>query len=334
MTDFIDFKSSPFKPSYIDPEYKGCFRYLILDKIGRGSFGKVYRVMNTTKKTELALKLSSRFHEENQKEIDNYLFFSRIPRYDRFFPKVYQIFSNYNNIYIVMEYVQGGHMDNRLISIKKLSFRKVVPIIKHLVKILNIMHKNKRVLNDLKPDNVMVNHLDGKPRIIDLGLVTTYGDPEQCFKGSPSYMAPECFSGISSNNKKDIWALGITIFELITGHNYFEGLISQNSSKQIIFDAERIPEVLERMSHTFIEFCKGKDHSKTLKKIADFIFDCLQPDHKQRPSARRLLKHKLFEQKIKPSQYKGSQYFTRDQFKIKKIAKDLETEKIKLKNSR
>jgi serine/threonine protein kinase len=297
MTDFIDLSNSSFTAAYVIEEYKGNFRYLILEKIGSGSYGNVFKAINLRTKLTHAIKMTSRFYKENKVEIDNYIFFSKLKDYEKYFPKIYQIFDNYKDYYIIMEEIQGGHMNNRLISVRQTSMHEIVPMIKHLINILAIVHDHKRVLNDLKPENIMINHNDGKPRIIDLGLVTEYGNPKQCHMGSPLYLAPETYKKVISDDKKDIWALGISLYEFITGKNPFENCIQTDANNDYVFDMDLLDKAIEEANNIFKIFYRERDSKEDrsiLRKIGDLIFKCLTKNYNDRPSAKDLLEHKLF----------------------------------------
>jgi len=85
---------------------------------------------------------------------------------------------------------------------------------------LDFIHSRKIVYRDLKPENVLIDG-DGYPVIVDLGFTKYCPDKTHTFVGTPNYVAPEIITNAGHNRSVDLWALGVTIYEMITGENPF-----------------------------------------------------------------------------------------------------------------
>src|SRR5439155_24025240 len=107
-------------------------------------------------------------------------------------------------------------------------------LIKKISKIIQFFHNNNIIINDLKPQNIIISH-KFKPKIIDFGLITIKGDKTHSLKGTPLYFPPESFLEICSFEKKDIWIFGAILFEFYVGSYPLENFIKYNKDNNNIF---------------------------------------------------------------------------------------------------
>ena len=131
--------------------------------------------------------------------------------------KIYQAIPSENNFFLVMEYCPLGSLWNFLKAEGKLSIEKAVKYAIEICTGLSIIHKNKIVHHDIKPSNILLGN-DGHIKISDFGVANTR-------LGKLQYLAPDQFySGANPKDPRtDIYALGITLFEMLTGEVPYKG---------------------------------------------------------------------------------------------------------------
>ena len=259
----------------------------------------VYCLTNKKFKNKLALKVSSVERKTNHNEIEYFKIFSQIKEIQNNIPKLYYIFSCPDYIYIIMDCYENGCMSHHLISEKLVDFKKMVKIIKSCVLTLDAIHKNGYVLNDLKPENLLLDK-NYNPIFIDFGFAGKYNDEYKFMYGTPVFQPPELLQYrltndryFISNNKKDIWALGILFLEIFTGENYFEEIMNDKSMDAILYK-ENLIHVFLKMKKILYNLPPSYISRKYLHHLDTFIFSCLEPDFNKRPSAEDLLSFSLF----------------------------------------
>lgn len=141
-----------------------------------------------------------------------------------------------NTAYYVMEYIAGGSLDSYIYSKEKLSVEVALPLFRQICQALAYMHSQKMLHLDLKPANIMLDSY-GKVKLIDFGLSKQYdmkGNPESSTSirgGTPGY-APLEQTGYKSGKgfpvTMDIYALGATLFKMVTGTQPFEASVILN----------------------------------------------------------------------------------------------------------
>ena len=196
--------------------------YKIINKIGNGAFGSVYKILDTKdnkiyalKKIELDKELEKNISMiENEsnilKSIDN----QNIVKY-------YDCFREKDSYNILMEFCVYKDLSEKHKQKKELISENVIrAIVRELCNALKAIHSKNVIHRDLKPENIFISD-DYKIKIGDFGISkildgTSYA---QTMSGTFLYMAPEIIKGIKYNNKIDIWSLGCIIYEICTFKN-------------------------------------------------------------------------------------------------------------------
>jgi tetratricopeptide (TPR) repeat protein len=195
-------------------------KYLLVRKLGEGGFGHVYLAQDDLLKERYValkcLKIDESAREQNLiREMD---FLSSLA--DPHVVGFYHHFRNENNLFLVMEYCPGGSLRQLLAEKRSVTLEKAAGWIIELCGTLQRVHDHGIVHHDLKPENILFSR-DGTLKIADFGVANTRA-------GTPSYMCPELFlpaENISrTDGRIDIYALGVTLLELVTGQNAFSGL--------------------------------------------------------------------------------------------------------------
>lgn len=123
-------------------------------------------------------------------------------------------------LYSVLPYYQGETLEQRLKRAPRVTLEEGVRIGIALAKAVYALNRRDIVHRDVKPDNVMLT-TDGGLRLLDLGVARLPGietAPEETIPGTPSYMAPELFEGNAGDARSDVYALGVTLYRLFSGH--------------------------------------------------------------------------------------------------------------------
>ena len=195
-------------------------KYRILSKLGEGGFGEVYLAEDLLLKNRL-VAIKSLTLNDPDREI--YLIREMQFLADLEHPHVVSFhhhFKDHNSLFLVMEYCSGGSLLQLLEKKGRFRIEQVVNWAIELCNTLHAVHKKGVVHHDLKPENILFNE-KGVLKIGDFGVANTR-------IGTIPYMAPELFlateSVSRSDGRIDIYALGITILELLTGPDLFVGM--------------------------------------------------------------------------------------------------------------
>jgi serine/threonine protein kinase len=198
--------------------------------------------------------------------------------------------------YLIMEYVGGGSLQDLLDAQGALTIGRALNIAGALANALSLAHRRGIFHRDLKPTNVLLAE-DGMPRLTDFGVAYIV-DSERLTKtgmrvGTANYFSPEVCNGETPDERADIWALGVMLYEMITGKRPFVG--DSIGATAVAILTQPIPDVMR--------LCP--DISSTL---ADLLYAMLEKDRYKRIPSMRLveiglnLEAKLYERrKIAPS---------------------------------
>lgn len=269
--------SSPFssaaEPTRFAPGDVLEGRYRIIAKLGRGGMGEVYRADDLKIGQEVALKLLPQEVETDPER--NQLFLNEVRLGLRVtHPNVCRLFDIVDSDgfhFLSMEYVDGEDLASLLRRIGRLPSDKAVEIAQQLCAGLAAAHDVGVLHRDLKPANVMVDGR-GRAKITDFGLAgATHGiEGAQARVGTPGYMAPEQLEGGELDERTDIYALGLVLYELFTGRRAFE---AGSSAEMLQMQKETTPSSLS--SHV-----AGMDPATERA-----ILRCLEPDPSRRPAS-------------------------------------------------
>jgi len=203
-------------------------RYEIIEELGKGGMGRVYRVEDTKLKQEVALKLIKPEIAGDKKTIERFRNELKIARNIRHknVCGMYDLGETEGANFITMEYVRGEDLKSFIHRSGQLAVGTAVRIAKQVCEGLSEAHKLGVVHRDLKPGNIMIDR-EGNVRIMDFGIARSLKEKgitgAGVMIGTPEYMSPEQVEGKEVDQRSDIYSLGIILYEMVTGRVPFEG---------------------------------------------------------------------------------------------------------------
>ena len=211
-------RSGDTQPPAFAPGSIVAGRYRLVALLGRGGMGEVYRADDLTLDQPVALKFLPDTVAEGDTRIGQFHNELRVARQvsHKNVCRLYDLGEAAGRRFLTMEYVDGEDLGSLLRRIGRIPHDKAVQIARQLCAGVAAAHERGVLHRDLKPTNVMIDG-DGNVRVTDFGIATAAGQGTKEFAGTPQYMAPEQFAGKGASVKSDIYALGLTLFELFTG---------------------------------------------------------------------------------------------------------------------
>ena len=220
-------------------------RYRMISCIGRGGMGEVWRADDVVLETPVALKLISAASALARTRILREVRLARQITHPAVC-RVFDVGENGDTVFFSMEFVRGEDLAVLLRRTGRLPSERVVQIAHQLCAGLSAAHAQGVLHRDLKPANVLIDH-DGHVRITDFGIAVTKSDSApHTMMGTPGYMAPEqLVSGALLSDRTDLYALGVVLFELVTGQPH-QTLGSADHASRLSLLAPGINPRLER----------------------------------------------------------------------------------------
>src|SRR4030067_48218 len=206
---------------------KAISHYKILEKLGEGGMGVVYKAQDSKLDRPVALKFLPQHLASDSAEKERFLHEARAasalshPN----ITVIHEINESEGQIYIAMEFVEGKTF-RQLAEGKELSLRKVLDLAIQVCDGLAAAHRKEIVHRDIKSENLMLTK-EGQVKIMDFGLAKVKGATKLTKAGSTlgttAYMSPEQASGEEIDRRSDIFSFGVVLYELLAGQLPFKG---------------------------------------------------------------------------------------------------------------
>jgi serine/threonine protein kinase/tetratricopeptide (TPR) repeat protein len=190
--------------------------------------GRVFRAQDTKLNEEVALKLIKPEIAAERRVVERFRNEIKIARKitHKNVCRMHDLHEEGRTLFLTMEYVRGEDLKSVIHRMKVLSVETAVSIARQVAEGLGEAHKLGITHRDLKPGNVMIDK-DGNAKIIDFGIAKSLAGAgttaEGAVIGTPEYMSPEQVEGKPADVRADIYALGVILFEMVTGRPPFEG---------------------------------------------------------------------------------------------------------------
>ncbi len=203
-------------------------RFEIIERLGKGGMGQVYRVEDKKVGTEIALKMINREISSDKQTIERFRNELKMTRMisHRHVCRMFDLGEAEGSFFITMEYVPGEDLKSFIKRSRRLDAETAVRIAGQVCEGLAEAHRLGVVHRDLKPSNIMIDK-EGNARIMDFGIARSMAaggmTGEGIVIGTPEYMSPEQVEGRAADRRSDIYSLGVVFFEMVTGRPPFEG---------------------------------------------------------------------------------------------------------------
>ncbi|MDH4272515.1 MAG: serine/threonine protein kinase [Candidatus Aminicenantes bacterium] len=227
-------------------------KYKILGILGKGGMGIVYKGLDPDIEREVAIKTIRFDTLTDGMEKEELL--TRVIREAKAAGRlnhpniitIYDVARDKDLTYIVMQYIDGSNLQALIESGKAISPQEIIDILKPVADALDFAHRGGIVHRDIKPANIMIDNT-GKPFLADFGVArieTSTMTQAGTTVGTLSYMSPEQVKGQTVDKRSDIFALGVILYELLTGKKPFGGDNMSTIVYRIVHEEpERITEI-------------------------------------------------------------------------------------------
>jgi len=262
--------------------------YRVESLVARSGMASIFKGTDLRNGTQVALKIP---HPEMESDV---VFFDRFQREQDIgvkldHPSVMKVFADpkRSQIYMVMEWVDGTLLRTILREHRKLTAERATRISIGICTALEYIHKNGVVHRDLKPENIMVAPND-EIKLIDFGIAGQQGARRLTFAklqnvmGTPDYISPEQVKGKRGDGRSDIYALGVMLYEMLTGEVPFKGpnpfaVMNDRLSNYPVPPRELNPEITPQLQE-IIYRAMERDPANRYQRVEEMLSDLQHQD--------------------------------------------------------
>ena len=269
-------------------------RYQIVNEIGKGTMGTVYKARDPNLDLFVALKVLHSDRVDSENFVTRFLKEAKVlGRLDRAnIVRVYNVEKDDGNVYIAMELVEGDSLQD-IMKKKKFSQNEIVQLGITIANVLDYAHQKGIIHRDIKPSNILIRS-DNFLKITDFGIAHIQDQEAQEktqvgeILGTPAYMSPEQVQGKSIDGRSDLFSLGIILYELCARTRPFKGenisAIFQAILHNTPIPVKKInPSISSGLSQIIMKCLKNKPDERYQSgvQMADALKECLIDDQSE-----------------------------------------------------
>jgi serum/glucocorticoid-regulated kinase 2 len=239
--------------------------------IGRGGFGKVWKVELKRSRTLFALKEMQKLRVISKRSVHSVMNERKILESlnHNFLVNMHFAFQDRENLFLVLDLKTGGDLRYQMAKNKRFSEAQAKFFICCLLTGLSYIHANRVIHRDIKPENLVFDE-KGYLFITDFGIARTWAaENSKDTSGTPGYMAPEVMFRQNHGFAVDYFAVGIILFELIVGRRPYVGRDRKEIRDQILSKQAKISEVPEGWSFEAVDFANKLVQRKVTSRLGN-----------------------------------------------------------------
>jgi serine/threonine protein kinase len=255
-------------------------RYQIIEELGKGGMGKLYRTLDLKLQEEVALKIIKPEIASDKETIERFSNELKLARRisHKNVGRMYELMEDGTTHYITMEYIAGQDLNGLIRQSGRLTVETAVSIARQVGEGLAEAHRLGVIHRDLKPNNILIDR-DGRAKILDFGIARSVRAPaitaEGLIVGTLGYMSPEQVEGREIDARSDIFAFGCVLYEMLTGKSAFgRETTAQTIAAVLHEDPPRvsefgvgIPEELQKI----LNRCLEKDPERRFRTMNEVV---------------------------------------------------------------
>jgi len=275
--------------------------YKILQELGQGGMGVVYKAYDTKLKREVAIKFLSPDISLDEQERERFMIEAQAAAALNHpnIATIHAIEEVDDELFIVMEYIDGKELKKKVAS-GQLSVDSVIDIAIQIAEGLRAAHEKGVTHRDIKPANIMITS-KGQVKITDFGLakMTQASSLTKAgiTLGTTAYMSPEQAQGLEVDHRTDIWAFGVVLYEMLTGQRPFQGLYEQAVMYALVNTEPptmstlrpEVPAELERLVQKILQKKPAERYQQVEELLADLKALAARVDTKISPPEEKSL---------------------------------------------
>jgi serine/threonine protein kinase len=258
-------------------------RYELVRQVGKGATGVVFKAFDRILKVHIAMKILKPDYAANEAAVERTrleIILSRDISHPNIL-RIYDLGEFQGKKYITMQWVEGETLSTLIKREGPVPEETVLLIGKKLASALEAAHERKILHRDLKPRNILIDEML-EPYIADFGLARLLGEPgitrDGMFVGTPEYASPEQANLLPLDERSDIYALGLILFEMATGRRPF---VSSDTREILELHRKAMPPDPRDL------------RPRITAGLSRLILDCLEKDRQKRLATARLLREGL-----------------------------------------
>jgi len=261
--------------------------YKIIEKIGEGGMGVVYKAQDTKLERTVAIKFLPRQITVNSEERERFKIEAKAAASLNHpnIATIYAIEEVDDDTFIVMEYIKGKELKELTTKDEKLSIEDVTNYATQIAEGLKAAHEEDVTHRDIKSANIMITD-KGQVKIMDFGLAKVRGGAQVTKMGTTlgtaAYMSPEQAQGLETDHRTDIWAFGVVLYEMLTGKMPFPGdyeqaviysILNEEPEPNNNLDPNKFKQIVMR--------CLDKSKDKRYDSCQEILSDLSSKNHNQ-----------------------------------------------------